>query len=45
MTSEAEEAVIENNIKALYDNIKLLTNKFKKSSRLLNEKDIKMETT
>ena len=39
MTSEADEADRQNNIKALSDNIRLLTNKFKKSSRPVKDKD------
>ena len=38
MAAEAEEAARHNNIKALYDNIRVLTNKFKKSSRPVKDK-------
>ena len=39
LTSEAEEAARYNNIKALYDNIRSLTNKFRKSSRPVKDKN------
>ena len=39
MTSEAEEAARQNNIKTLHDNIRLLTNNFKTSSRPVKDKE------
>ena len=46
ITSEAEQAARQNNIKGLYDNIRLLTNKFKTCSRPVKDKNgITLKTT
>ncbi|CAG2252724.1 unnamed protein product [Mytilus edulis] len=45
LTAEAEEAARANNIKALYDNIKLLTGKYQKGSRPVKSKEGKTLNT
>ncbi|CAG2220746.1 unnamed protein product [Mytilus edulis] len=45
LTAEAEEAARANNIKALYDNIKLLTVKYQKGSRPVKSKEGKTLNT
>ncbi|CAG2195883.1 unnamed protein product [Mytilus edulis] len=45
LTTEAEEAARANNIKALYDNIKLLTGKYQKGSRPVESKEGKTHNT
>ncbi|CAC5404203.1 unnamed protein product [Mytilus coruscus] len=45
LTAEAEEAARANNIKALYDNIKLQTGKYQKGSRPVNSKEGKTINT